>query len=180
MRATSIIAVLVITICGCSVEAVKFTQGTEDGAVADTPIDDANIDAPPDAPMACSSQADCTTPGACEDGPGSCTNNICVYPKKAANTVCRAASGNCDIEDKCDGVSSGCPDVVAASSVVCRASAGVCDVAETCNGTAKSCPGDGFQISTIVCRCRSPRHRRRRPKRGIPRSTWRRRLDSRC
>ena len=70
-----------------------------------------------------------------------------------AGAVCRAAVGNCDIAESCDGVSAACPaNAFVPAAVECRGSAGVCDVAENCTGTTATCPANGYAASTVVCR----------------------------
>jgi len=67
-------------------------------------------------------------------------------------TLCRAATGFCDIEEYCAG-GPDCPaDSVKPSGAECRPALQSCDVAETCDGTSKSCPADGFQPSGVICR----------------------------
>lgn len=86
----------------------------------------------------------------CDDGntaAGDCCSMTCLF--EAAATVCRAAAGACDLEEKCTGTSARCPGDVKGSGV-CRPAAGVCDVAERCDGLAAECPVDAF--STQVCR----------------------------
>jgi cysteine-rich repeat protein len=86
----------------------------------------------------------------CDDGntnAGDCCSPTCTF--ESAATVCRAAGGACDVEEKCTGNSARCPGDVK-SSGVCRAAAGVCDVAEKCDGMGVDCPADAF--STQTCR----------------------------
>jgi hypothetical protein len=58
--------------------------------------------------------------------------------------VCRAAAGECDIDEKCTGAAADCPtDALQPSTFVCRAAAGACDsVAEKCSGVGADCPPD--------------------------------------
>jgi cysteine-rich repeat protein len=90
---------------------------------------------------------------ACDDGntnPGDCCSASCQFESTA--TVCRAASGACDVAESCDGAGS-CPaDAFEPPTTECRASAGICDVAETCTGSDAACPADGFASAATVCR----------------------------
>jgi len=72
--------------------------------------------------------------------------------KVAAGTECRAAAGDCDVAEHCDGFDNDCPsDVRLGSDTVCRAAAGVCDPAEFCNGDV-GCPEDALVAAGTVCR----------------------------
>ena len=114
--------------------------------------------------LACTSNSQCATgfcvsgvccDTACNGGCGVCnlTGHVGTCSAASNGTVCRAASGACDVAETCNGTTLTCPtDAVAALGTVCRAANGVCDVAETCNGTTKACPADGFAPATTVCR----------------------------
>jgi hypothetical protein len=66
--------------------------------------------------------------------------------------VCRAAAGDCDLAESCDGVSAVCPaDQLRANGAVCRALQGACDQAEVCTGASPACPADAF-LPAQVCR----------------------------
>ena len=71
----------------------------------------------------------------------------------ASDTVCRAALGDCELAEKCDGVATSCPaDTLVAADTVCRAALGACDVAEKCDGVATSCPADTLVAADTICR----------------------------
>src|SRR5437867_4994820 len=92
----------------------------------------------------CQSSNDCPSGGVCQ--------NITAQPANAG-AVCRASAGDCDVEEKCTGTSTACPnDTFKPSTTTCRASAGDCDVAESCPGTSAACPADSFKASTTICR----------------------------
>jgi cysteine-rich repeat protein len=96
---------------------------------------------------ACSADASACTVDQC-DGAGNC-----AHTAGNSGTLCRAASGVCDVAEFCSGTSTSCPpDGFGPSSIVCRASAGVCDLAENCNGFSANCPADAFASSTTPCR----------------------------
>jgi hypothetical protein len=71
-----------------------------------------------------------------------------------ASTVCRPATGPCDVAETCTGSAAACPpDGVKAANVVCLPANGTlpCDVDDVCNGTTKDCPVRWAPPST-VCR----------------------------
>jgi hypothetical protein len=71
-------------------------------------------------------------------------------------TVCRAASGTCDVAEKCTGSSPACPgNTVVGAGVACNDGQlctynDVCNGAGTCGGTTITC-GGGNACSTTVC-----------------------------
>ncbi len=110
---------------------------------------------------ACVLGADCAS--------GFCANNVCCdtacngtceacsaagsCQPKAATTVCRAASGLCDVAETCTGTTGTCPaDGFLPASTLCRAGTTPCDSAEACTGTSAACPADTFAPQTVVCR----------------------------
>jgi hypothetical protein len=87
----------------------------------------------------------------CADGV--CSSHVCTQTFKPAATDCRAATGACDVVEKCTGSSATCPaDGVKSNSNQCRAVAGVCDAAEFCDGSTKNCPTDVFLSVATQCR----------------------------
>jgi RHS repeat-associated protein len=77
----------------------------------------------------------------------------CSYPTLPSGTVCRAATGPCDVAETCDGTSLACPaDGVQPLGSVCRSAVSVCDVPEVCDGTTKNCPTDQVAPTTTLCR----------------------------
>ena len=104
----------------------------------------------------CFTDDDCNelySTGTC--GQYTCEQNegLCVEFAKPVGTVCRLASGVCDITEVCDGESTDCPtDSVKDSAAVCRVSAGVCDETEMCDGSSKYCPPDSVKDTSVVCR----------------------------
>lgn len=82
-------------------------------------------------------------------GNGCC--NVTCDGVLAVSTECRAANGDCDTAEVCDGAAASCPvDGFQADTVECRAVAGDCDLAETCTGSSATCPTD--LKSTASCR----------------------------
>lgn len=63
--------------------------------------------------------------GPCEDDGNPCTAEVCddkgdcTHPPAAAGTVCRAKSGDCDLEEVCDGDDDVCPDDAYDDACVC-------------------------------------------------------------
>ena len=124
---------------------------------------------------------------ACTADTNVCTQDICsgssaacTHPAVAAGTECRAAAGDCDLPeicngtacpgdarkangvscpddgnvcttDLCNGTSNSCQHAAGNTGVTCRASGGACDPAETCNGTA-TCPANVLTPANTVCR----------------------------
>jgi hypothetical protein len=88
---------------------------------------------------------------ACSVVAGAAVDGTCG--PRAAGTLCRAATGACDVAETCNSTSTTCPaDGFASASTVCRAAAGACDVAECCTGTSAACPADRFASASTVCR----------------------------
>jgi len=114
--------------------------------------------------LGCSSNSQCAS-GFCANG--ICCDTSCTGTCGACNlaghlgtcsplsngTVCRAASGACDVAETCNGSALTCPaDAVQPLGAVCRSAVTVCDVPETCDGSTKACPADQFAPATTVCR----------------------------
>ena len=71
----------------------------------------------------------------------------------ADGTVCRAAGGDCDIEERCDGLNATCPsDALVAQGTTCREAAGLCDLEEACTGADTACPSDEQAVAGVTCR----------------------------
>ena len=88
--------------------------------------------------MACSKAAGGAVDGSC--GPIS------------AGWVCRESAGECDVEERCDGVATSCPtDALVPVGTVCRDVMGACDVADACDGGSPDC-ADAFVPAGLVCR----------------------------
>jgi cysteine-rich repeat protein len=86
----------------------------------------------------------------CDPPNGVCCDSTCHFASNA--TVCRAASGVCDVAENCTGSGSNCPANGFASGTTCRGAAGVCDNAELCDGSGPNCPANAFKPSSTVCR----------------------------
>lgn len=102
----------------------------------------------------------CHGGGECDDGRG-CTDDMCDAEDTHACThetvpdtaICRPQAGNCDIEERCDGLNPDCPvDLVQPGTTQCRPSAGDCDRAESCTGDRALCPDDAFADAGTTCR----------------------------
>lgn len=90
--------------------------------------------------------------GICDGGSEFCdgTNDDCPADDPVnAGTLCRAAVGECDEPEQCDGSTGACPADLK-STDLCRDAAGDCDIAESCDGTSDFCPANAH--STEVCR----------------------------
>ena len=98
----------------------------------------------------------------CDDG-NLCSDDrcnaegVCVHlPTGMTDVVCRAAAGDCDLEERCEPESIDCPvDTFGVAGSVCRASAGDCDLPETCDGRTAACPVDAFRATSVMCRAAS-------------------------
>lgn len=87
-------------------------------------------------------------PGA---GAGACCNATCDG-FLAAGTECRAAAGECDRAESCDGSSGACPgDAPVPAGTECRPATGECDLAESCDGAAGACPANVFAPDETTC-----------------------------
>jgi len=104
-------------------------------------------DRPASAGEACSEDGEVCTADVC-DGQG-----LCIHPAGNAGTQCRAAQGDCDVAEACDGLASTCPDdKVSPEGFECRGVRGECDQSESCDGAAKDCPLDTFLAHGTLCR----------------------------
>ena len=105
--------------------------------------------------------AQCTTPATCPQpsqpcAVATCIGGVCGTGPRAAGTVCRAAAGDCDLAEVCNGTSLDCPaNQFRPAGTVCRAASGVCDLAATCTGNSAACPANPFRPAGTVCRAAS-------------------------
>ena len=80
-----------------------------------------------------------------------CLSGICTETPLPGGTECRAAAGDCDEAEVCDGSNFTCPeDGIKQSGTVCRPSIGGCDLPENCNGETKDCPKEDYDTD---CAC---------------------------
>lgn len=112
--------------------------------------------------VCCDSACGGSDPGdcqACSQKAGAATDGKCTL--LTAATVCRAAAGDCDLPERCDGTAPTCPaDALAPALQICRPSARTGDQAELCDGTTPRCPTDDAQAAGTGCACslsRAPR-----------------------
>jgi MYXO-CTERM domain-containing protein len=97
------------------------------------------------------SDADCQV---CSVAKGAAKDGVCSPVK--SGQLCRAAVGDCDAAESCDGTSGACPpDAVKPTTAVCRAANGPCDAAESCTGTSTLCPVDSVLPAIATCRPRA-------------------------
>ena len=92
---------------------------------------------------------------ACSVAAGAPADGVCAAV--AAGTECRAATGECDLAETCDGARLVCPpDARATAGTTCRDAMGDCDLAEACDGASGECPPDGARIAAgTECRAAS-------------------------
>lgn len=87
----------------------------------------------------CRTAADCSDDNLCTDD--DCVvgvnGGVCTHSNVAADTVCRAAAGECDVEEACPGGGDPCPadEFVDADEPCGSDNETECDTADTCNGT---------------------------------------------
>jgi len=89
-----------------------------------------------------------------------CTERVCSYGKcesiiSGISRVCRPANPDkpCDVEERCDGYSTACPeDQKADYYTVCREAKSPCDYPETCDGWTDDCPPDTWHNEEFECR----------------------------
>ena len=88
----------------------------------------------------------------CSDDICTMDTHICMHTVSNNSTICRAASGDCDVAEYCNGIYTTCPtDEFQPDTSECRPSAGDCDVAEYCTGTSAECPIDQFYPEGTPC-----------------------------
>src|SRR5438094_130693 len=85
---------------------------------------------------------------ACTDDGNPCTTDLCdgtagapacTHPAGNAGAACRAAAGECDVAETCDGSSTACPtDFFKASGTTCTDDGNPCTT-DVCNGTSATC-----------------------------------------
>ncbi len=80
---------------------------------------------------------------ACSAASGGSMDGACT--PRSATTVCRAASGACDVEESCDGVSASCPTDAQ------RADATPCPDSNRCNGEEECAGGVCAAAGPLVC-----------------------------
>ncbi|AKU89910.1 thrombospondin type 3 repeat-containing protein [Vulgatibacter incomptus] len=88
---------------------------------------------------------------ACSRAAGAAVDGVCGPVSRGA--VCRGATGPCDVEDLCNGVSLECPNEVLPQGSVCRPASGPCGVDQVCDGQSPLCPPDDpIAPAGTVCR----------------------------
>jgi hypothetical protein len=88
----------------------------------------------------------------CDPGLDPCCTRTCDGPL-ADGVVCRAAAGDCDEAETCNGRDVACPlDRRVDEGTQCRAAEGDCDVAEECDGDDVDCPDDELRSEGTECR----------------------------
>lgn len=86
------------------------------------------------------------------------SNNNCVDRLSPASTVCRPATGDCDVAESCTGLSPSCPiDLYAVSGTLCgNAPIGTCDLQDTCDSDNNCVDNygtcsDGYSCTQDTC-----------------------------
>ncbi|MBX7191713.1 MAG: hypothetical protein K1X94_06635 [Sandaracinaceae bacterium] len=81
---------------------------------------------------------------------GECAAN-CDCLEARPNTVCRAARGDCDLEERCMASSPVCPPDQLRTGECRAAVAGGCDLPESCDGVSATCPANTFVGAGVGC-----------------------------
>jgi cysteine-rich repeat protein len=154
------------TACGTSPRRICLSESCQDSTCGDGYIDD-GVSPPEECEDLNTVEGDgcdndctfsCHVDGECDDG-HDCTQDrcspsthVCFTSTLGPTVVCRAAGGDCDVAETCDGVGADCPvDGFVPSTTVCRAAADQCDAAEYCTGLTASCPADLDAPSGTSC-----------------------------
>jgi hypothetical protein len=94
--------------------------------------------------------AECDAPDVCAGTVGATAS--CQTRFATSDTVCRPASGACDVAETCTGSSFFCPrDDFALFGIPCREPRNECDARERCTGTSAACPPDLAQAPGTPC-----------------------------
>jgi hypothetical protein len=88
-----------------------------------------------------------------------CTERICSYGScvsviSGPGRVCRPVDADkpCDVEERCDGYNTACPEDKKDYGTVCREAKSACDFEETCDGNSDYCPPDTWYNYEQECR----------------------------
>jgi len=134
---------------------------------------------PMDSPCGSQASSDCDKPNTC-DGTGKCLDNFaisgthcdglpmcgcnlqdqcdgmgaCVEYIATAGTVCRAAAGECDVPESCDGANKACPaDAFSPATTKCGPSMlQKCELQDYCSGSG-SCADSGIALPEYSFKC---------------------------
>lgn len=88
---------------------------------------------------------------ACSVTKGAAVDGTCG--PRSSGSVCRPATGLCDLPEVCDGRSNACPsDSMRPVGSACRAATDACDQAEVCTGMGPACPPDVLKPAMTICR----------------------------
>ncbi len=87
---------------------------------------------------------------ACSVAAGAMANGVCGAAR--GGTVCRPATGGCDVAETCTGMSMACPaDMRKPRGSQCRPATHGCDAEEQCDGQNADCPADVPQKDGTSC-----------------------------
>ena len=106
-------------------------------------------------------------------------NNNCVDRLSPASTVCRQATGPCDVTENCTGSSPSCPtDLYAPSGTLCGSPPiGTCDLQDTCNANNNCVDNygtcsDGYSCTQDVCSPTPPHNCQYTPNNALCTDAW--------
>jgi hypothetical protein len=97
---------------------------------------------------------ECEAEGACETAEVSCESGepVCVRTPRSADTVCRAAAGECDAEELCDGTSPVCPaDAAVPFGTECATGFCFGQTCGTCTPGGSCDTGNPCEVGEIEC-----------------------------
>jgi alpha-tubulin suppressor-like RCC1 family protein len=118
----------------------------------DAASDDAGPDEQTEGEEGCVDNWDCDDGKPCTDDRCDPATHRCMHLLKSGGTSCRAAAGDCDVEEFCDGSSGECPpDTYEPPAHSCRPAADTCDEPEFCTGGSATCPGNSFTDGGTPC-----------------------------
>ena len=104
----------------------------------------------------CSAACKYETNGSPCPGDGNqCTDDVCnatgtcTHPAGNPSAICRAAAGECDVAEQCDGISPSCPpDAHEPDGTPCTDDGLYCTGSETCQGGTCTSSGDPCELGT--------------------------------
>src|SRR5205809_4900063 len=118
------------TICRAAANECDLAESCT-GSSATCPADTVKA-----AGTACTDDGNVCTTDACNGTAGA---PACAHPAGNAGSVCRAAAGEGDLAETCDGVTTACPpDVFKASGTACTADTNPCTL-DQCDGASATC-----------------------------------------
>jgi hypothetical protein len=85
----------------------------------------------------------------CDGSGGGCPSG---FRFKSNGAVCKAANGDCDVDDTCDGSTQNCAERFRPTTYVCNSKNDDCGDQQTCTGSSTSCPPRPVRSTSYICR----------------------------